>query len=290
MAGFRNARDMANAQDAGRYLYRSWRKVPTQATGSGVWFDLSMSPGNPVPNYYIGTPGAFTPLSRSANGGIDHGPDCAAFGHKKFLRKLMGLTVTATAAPLTMHLMDYIGFYGFIDESVTDEQPLDNTLAPTRYQDGRGVMLMPIVVAGQTGGQTLTVSYTNQDGVSGRVTPPVIMSTQAVNGTVLHSQSSGAGRGGPFLPLQAGDFGVRSVQSVTIGGTGDVGLFSLVMVKPLATLDIRGIDAPTEVDYLTDCGTSLPHILDDAYLNFVVLPVGTLAAAQILGTIETTWG
>ena len=139
MAGFRNAREMATAQDAGRYLYRSWRKVPTQATGSGVWFDLSMSPGNPVPNYYIGTPGAFTPLSRSANGGIDHGPDCAPFGYKKFLRKLMGLTVTGTAAPLTMQLMDYIGFYGFIDESVTDEQPLDNTLAPTRYQDGRGV-------------------------------------------------------------------------------------------------------------------------------------------------------
>ena len=45
-----------------------------------------------------------------------------------------------------------------------------------------------------------------------------------------------------------------------------------------------------EIDYLTDCGTSLPNIVDDAYLNFVVLPVGTLAAAQILGTIETTWG
>ena len=278
MAGFRNAREMATAQDAGRYLYRSWRKVPTQATGSGVWFDLSMSPGNPVPNYYIGTPGAFTPLSRSANGGIDHGPDCAAFGYKKFLRKLMGLTVTATAAPLTMQLMDYIGFYGFIDESVTDEQPLDNTLAPTRYQDGRGVMLMPIVVAGQTGGQTFTVNYTNSDGVSGRITPPVRMGTQALNGTVL------------FLPLQGNDSGVRSVQSVTIGGVGDVGLFSLVMVKPLATLALRGIDAPTEVDYLTDCGTSLPNIIDDAYLNFVVLPVGTLAAAQILGTIETTWG
>lgn len=290
MAGFRNAREMAIAQDAGRYLYRSWRKVPTQSTGAGVWFDLSMSPGNPVPNYYIGTPGAFTPLSRSANGGIDHGPDCAAFGYKKFLRKLMGLTVTATAAPLTMQLMDYIGFYGFIDESTTDEQPLDNALAPSRYQDGRGVMLMPVVVAGQTGGQTFSVNYTNSDGVSGRNTPPVKMGTQALNGTVLHSLSAGDKYGGPFLPLQDNDSGVRSVQSVTIGGVGDVGLFSLVMVKPLALLALRGIDAPTEVDYLTDCGTSLPNIVDDAYLNFVVLPVGTLAAAQILGTIETTWG
>jgi hypothetical protein len=289
MAGFRNAREMADAQDAGRYLVRSWRKQATQTTGAGIWFDLSMSPGNPVPNYYIGAAGAFTPLKRSTDGGLDHGPSVAQFGFKKYLRKLMAISTTATAAPLTLLLLDYIGFYGFIDESVTDEQPLDNTLAPTRYADGRGVQLMPIVVAGQTGGQPFTVNYTNQDGVPGRVTSSVIMSTQAVNGTVLHSQQSGADKGGPFLPLQSGDSGVRSVQSVTIGGVGDVGLFALVMAKPLATLDIRGIDAPTEIDYMTDCGCSIPEIKDDAYLNFAALPIGTLAGAPIIGLIETTF-
>jgi hypothetical protein len=289
MAGFRNAREMADAADAGRTLYRSWRKQATQTTGAGIWFDLSMSPGNPVPNYYIGAAGAFTPLKRSTDGGLDHGPSVGQFGQKKYLRKLMAISATATAAPLTLLLLDYIGFYGFIDESVTDDQMLDNTLSPTRYANGRGVQLMPIVVAGQTGGQPFTVNYTNQDGVPGRVTSAVIMSTQAVNGTVLHSQQSGDQRGGPFLPLQSGDSGVRSVQSVTIGGVGDVGLFALVMVKPLATLDIRGIDAPTEIDYLTDCGCSIPEIQDDAYLNFTALPIGTLAGAPIIGLIETTF-
>jgi hypothetical protein len=288
MAGFRNARDIADAQDAGRYLYRSFRKQPTQATGAGVWFDLSMSPGNPVPNYYIGTPGAFTPLKRSTDGGLDHGPNVEAFDRKKFLRKVLALTTTATAAPLTMIMMDYVGFYGFIDESVTDEQFLDNTVQPTRYQ-GTGFQLMPVVVAGQTGGQPFTVKYTNQDGVPGRVTQSVIMSTQAVNGTILHSQQSGVDRGGPFIPLQAGDSSVLSVESVTIGGIGDVGLFALVMVKPLATIDIVGIDAAVEIDYLTDCGCSLPEIKDDAYLNFICLPVGTLAGAPIIGVIETTY-
>lgn len=288
MAGFRNARDISDAQDAGRYLYRSFRKQATQTTGSGIWFDLSMSPGNPVPNYYIGAAGAFTPLKRSTDGGLDHGPSVAQFGQKKFLRKLMAISTAATAAPLTMLMLDYIGFYGFIDQSVTDEQPLDNSLSPTRYQDGRGVQLMPVVVAGQAGGQTFTVKYTNSDGVSGRVTSPVKMSTQAVNGTILHSRT-GDKFGGPFLPLQSGDSGVRFVESVTIGGIGDAGLFALVMVNPLATLDIRGIDAPTEIDYLTDCGCSLPEIQDDAYLNFTVLPVGTLSGAPIHGIIETTF-
>jgi hypothetical protein len=289
MTGFRNARVMADAQDAGQYLYASFRKQATQTTGAGIWFDLSMSPGNPAPNYYIGAVGTFTPLRQSTDGGIRHGGNVSP--SRKFLRKLMAFTTTGTATPLPMKLLDYIGFYGFIDESVLDEQVLDNTVPLPRHADGRGVQMMPVVVAGQTGGQPFTVSYTNQDGVSGRTTGTVVMTTQFVNGTILHSLQSGATaeNNGPFLPLQKGDSGVQSVQSVTIGGTGDVGLFSLVLVKPLATFSLVGTDAPTEIDYLTDMA-ALPVIEDDAYLNFIALPNGTLSGAPIHGIIETTWG
>lgn len=282
---------MVRAQDAGQYLYASFRKQPTQTTGAGVWFDLSMSPGNPAPNYYIGSPNVFVPLKQSTDGGLRHGGGVNAAGHKKFLRKLMAMTPTSTAAPLACKLLDYIGFYGFIDESVLDEQFLDNTTPLPRHAAGTGVQLMPVVVAGQTGGQTFTVNYTNQDGVAGRITPAVTMSTQAVNGTILHSLGAGAAyaNNGPFLPLQRGDSGVRSVQSVTIGGVGDVGLFALVLVKPLATFSLFGIDAATEVDYFTDMA-SMPEIKDDAYINLIALPSGTLSGAPIHGVIETTWG
>jgi hypothetical protein len=291
MAGFANARQLADAQEDGQYLYASWRKQPTQTTGAGVWFDLSMSPGNPAPNYYIGSPNVFVSLKQSTDGGLRHGGNVNALGKKKFLRKLLAQTVTATAAPLSCKLLDYIGFYPFIDESILDEQFMDNTNAPTRYADGKGVQLMPVTVAGHTGGQTFTVNYTNSDGVAGRVTEAATMSTQFVNGTILHSQQAGAAyvNNGPFLTLQKGDSGVQSVQSVTIGGIGDVGLFSLVMVKPLATFSLVGIDAPTEVDYFTDMA-SMPEIVDDAYLNLIALPNGTLSGAPINGILETTWG
>jgi hypothetical protein len=291
MSGFANARTLADAQDAGQYLYASFRKQATQTTGAGIWFDLSMSPGNPAPNYYIGSPNVFVPLKQSTDGGLRHGGGVNAAGQKKFLRKLMALTPTSTAAPLACKLLDYIGFYGFIDESVLDEQAMDNTTPLPRHVAGAGVQLMPVVVAGQTGGQTFTVNYTNQDGVAGRITPAVTMSTQFVNGTILHSLGANAAyeNNGPFLPLQRGDSGVRSVQSVTIGGVGDVGLFALVLVKPLATFSLFGIDAATEVDYFTDMA-SMPEIVDDAYLNFIALPNGTLSGAPIHGVLETTWG
>lgn len=291
MPGFVNARRLADAEAAGQYLYASFRKQPTQTTGAGIWFDLSMSPGNPAPNYYIGAPGVFVPMRQSTDGGLRHGGNVNALGMRKHLRKLMALTAVAAATPLPMILLDYLGFYGFIDESVTDPQPLDNTQPVPRYADGRGVQLMPVVVAGQTGGQPFTVTYTNQDGVEGRVTPSVVMSTQFVNGTILHSQQAGAANenNGPFLPLQRGDTGVRSVQQVNIGGIGDVGLFALVLVKPLASLALRGIDAPTETDYLTDMA-AMPEVLDDAYLNFLALPNGTLSGAPVIGIVESTWG
>ena len=289
MAGFANARQMADAQDAGQYLYASFRKQPTQTTSVGVWFDLSMSPGNPAPNYYIGSPGVFVPLKQSTDGGLRHGGNVAP--SRKFLRKLSVQTAVSAMLPATFKLLDYIGFYGFIDESVLEEQLLDNTTPLPRHADGAGVQLMPVVVAGHTGGQPFTVSYTNQDGVAGRVTSSATMgTTQFVNGTILHSQQSGAAyvNNGPFLPLQDGDTGVRSVQSVTIGGIGDVGLFALVLVKPLAGFGVFEITAASETDFLLDTAT-MPVIEDDAYLNFIAMPAGTMANAPIIGVIETTW-
>ena len=285
MSGFRNARDMADAQDAGQYTYASFRKVPTQTTGAGVWFDLSMSPGNPAPNYFIGSPNVFVPLAQSTDGGLRHGGNV---GTKKHLRKLMALSTVTT--PISGRLLDYLGFYGFVDESVTDEQFMDNTVGLTRYANGNGVMLMPVVVAGHTGGQPFTVKYVNQDGVPDRITRTAVMGTQVTNGTILHSQQAGTAyvNNGPFLTLQAGDTGVRSVQSVTIGGVGDVGLFALVLVKPLATFSLFGNDSATEVDYLVDTPT-IPEIQNDAYLNLIVMPNGQIAGSTLLGTIETTW-
>ena len=285
MSGFRNARDMADAQDAGQYTYASFRKVPTQTTGAGVWFDLSMSPGNPAPNYFIGSPNVFVPMAQSTDGGLRHGGNV---GTKKHLRKLMALSTVTT--PISGRLLDYLGFYGFVDESVTDEQFMDNTVGLTRYANGKGVMLMPVVVAGHTGGQPFTVKYVNQDGVPDRITQTAVMGTQVTNGTILHSQQAGTAyvNNGPFLTLQAGDTGVRSVQSVTIGGVGDVGLFALVLVKPLATFSLFGNDSATEVDYLVDTPT-IPEIQNDAYLNLIVMPNGQIAGSTLLGTIETTW-
>jgi len=286
--GFDRVGTFATGMDTeGKRRDFTFRKAPTQTTGAGIWFDLSMSPGNPVPNYYIGAAGVFTRMAQSTDGGVYHGQ--AVSPATKHLHSLMALTPTAAATPLPMILLDYIGFYSFIDESVTDEQVLDNAVAPSRYADGDGVQVMAVVVAGQTGGQEFSIRYTNQDGVTDRVTPLHRTTTQSVNGTIITSSGAAVNSRAPFMALQEGDSGVRSIQGFTQGAPGDVGLLALVLVKPLADLVILGIDAPTEVEYWRDAA-QLPRIVDDAYLNFICCPNGTLAGAALHGLATVTWG
>lgn len=278
---FRTVKEMVDAEDYA--VNYTWRKSPSQATTAGVWFDLSMSPGNPVPQYYAASPLVSVPFKQSTDGGLYHGNS----NGKKYLRSTLVMSIVATALPLPMILCDYLLYYPFIDEGTTDEQLLTNSIPLPRYTDGEGVRIMAVSVAGRTGGQSFFVTYTNQEGISGRVTNPVIQNTAAANGSIVSSQNNNALAGGAFLPLQNGDTGVRSIQSVTMLGT-DVGLFSLVLVKPLATTQLRGIDAPVEKDYFLESGTA-PEIQDDAYLNWICLPAGTMAATNLHGMIKTTF-
>lgn len=286
MAGFRNFTELVDAELAGQSTYFSWRKAPTQTTGAGIWFDLSMSPGNPVPNYYAATPVISKRLSLSDDGGLMHGG--AVSPAKKYLKRLTAFSATAGANPLRLVICDYLLYYPFIDMSVTGYQPTENTLGLARYVDGAGVQVVAVVVASQIGGTQFNVTYTNQAGVAGRVTPNVICNSQVVNGTIISTQTADALSAGPFLPLQAGDTGVQLIEGVTFL-SGDVGLITLVLVKPLANSVLRGVDAPVERNWPTDFAV-MPQIEDNAYLNFLCMPAGSLSGAQIIGDIQTVWG
>lgn len=285
MTGFRSVGELVDAEAEGKAQFATWRKSPTQVSTIGVWFDLSMSPGNPVPQYYAAAPLASVALSRSVDGGLPHGGNVSP--STKHLRRVMVMSAVATAMPMPMMLLDYLMFYPFIDEGSTDEQTLTNSVTLPRWTDGEGVQIMAVSVAGRTGGQSFYMTYTNSDGTAGRISQTVVQNSVSVNGSIVTSDRANALARGPFIPLQQGDTGVRSIQSVTMLGA-DVGLFTLVLVKPTAQLQLRGIDAPVEVDYFGDFG-QCPTIADDAYLNMICCPAGSLAATALHGTIETTW-
>jgi hypothetical protein len=291
-AGMSSIQEYVDAYEEGAVKYTTWRKVPSVTTAAGFWMDLSMSPGNPVPNYYAATPLRSKALDFSADGGFDGGIDHgnAVAPARKFLHRLTAFA--SGSVPMQLMLCDYLLYYPFIDESNPAAQGMTNPVPLPRYPTGAGVQIMAVCVAAHlTGGATIQVTYTNSANppVPGRVTVPVTMSTQNVNGTIISTAPATPGCIGPFLPLQDGDSGVKSIESVIVGGLGDVGLFTLVLVKPLASISIVAADAPTEVEYFRDFA-ALPRVVDDAYLNFLCLNgFGSLATVQIQGDAQFIW-
>lgn len=287
MAGFRTIAAADTAADTdGKSNIFGWRKTLASVTTSGVWTDLSMAPGLPLPNYYAAAP----LISATLSGGEGVFVGSGVSPSSKYLYNLTVATSSATGTPLTLLLCDYLLYYPFVDQGTTDLQTMTNSTSLPRYTDGKGVQIMAVLVAPQVGGQSFIVSYTNQDGVAGRSTVAVTCNTITVNGTLVNTATIGPNGGqcaGPFLPLQAGDSGVRSIESVQMGGT-DIGLMAFVLVKPIATMRLQEQISPNERDFIREF-TQAPRIYDGAYLNFLCCPTGSLSGVTLIGTISTMW-
>lgn len=285
--GVNSIKQVIDAETDGASRRYMWRKVPSQVTTAGYWFDLSLSPGNPVPKYWFdATPLVAKSISQSTDGGLWHGPNTSP--QQQFLRMTTAMSSSATGLPLPLVLCDYLMYYPSIDDSLLDEQLLDNTVTLPRYTDGKGVQVIAVTVAGRTGGQSFYFTYTNSDGVSGRVSQTVTQNAISAIGTITTSSLSTLSQSGnPFIGLQSGDSGVRSIESVTMLGV-DVGLFSLILVKPLASTMIREQTAPVEKDYLIE-SSDIPKIEDDAYLGWLTNPRGSLNAVTLFGDLQVIY-
>lgn len=287
MTGFSNLTSYVNSLNEGRNHYTTWRKTPSQVTTAGIWFDMSMSPGNPNPQYYAATPLIAQQMKRSTDGGLNHGSDVTPYS--KYVHRFLMLSNSATGLPMPYILCDYLLYYPFIDTGTNDQQDLTNSVTLPRYTDGVGVQMMAVSVASNSGtSPTFTVSYTNSSGTASRTTPSHVLNTSTANGSIITSSTGATISTGAFIALQAGDSGVRSVQSVTFTSGTDVGLFALVLVKPIMTGVILEQTAPSEVMPISHMAV-VPKITDDAYLNLLTLPNGSLSGIAFHGELETVF-
>jgi hypothetical protein len=276
-------REIQEAEQLGQSWFSGFRKVSALATNQGVWCDLSMTTGNPRPNYYVGTE-LGSDVLRTENG-IWHGGDVAP--KKKILQNALIGSFAATVTPATFLLCDYLMFYSLIDMDSTDEQLLSNAVTLPRYTSGDGVQMFLVATNPFIGGQAFTVKYTNSDGVSERTTVPVLTTNTTNIGTILNSGVTGAAAMGPFIPLGRQCRGVRSVESITFLGPNG-GLACLVLVKPLATMRTRDISTFVEHDFVREKGPA-PVIQDGAYINWLCCPNGSAATVPIIGNLNFVW-
>lgn len=114
------------------------------------------------------------------------------------------------------------GLSGTTTGTITTNLP---TAALTRYTDGVGVMAaVEIYTAIGTTATVARISYTNQAGTAGRTSKDIVFGSGAYNAVARVL----------IFPLQDGDTGVRSVESITVTATtGTAGNYGITLFKPL---------------------------------------------------------
>ena len=295
MAGFRNLRVWGEADTLGQFYVTSFRKaISATATTTSAWLDYSYFPGSPVANFYASSPleAAYVDASR----GI-YVPSVTPA--TQWLRNLK-LMSAASSGTSTLNgrqqvlLADLLMYYPFVDtDAVGEQQDMINDVTLPRYTSGN------VIAVGQSAASTtgqFTFSYTNQNGVAGRTSQNHFTFAVAGGGQVVASSVQSATSYHPYLSLQAGDSGVRSIESVTFTAGGG-GLMALVIVQPILECFITQEATRGTSDSFGACNefASIIHhrprqIKDGAVLNlFAAGHAGSLASSILAGVLETTW-
>jgi hypothetical protein len=171
------------------------------------------------------------------------------------------------------------------------------TMRLARYDNGLGCQAFFSVQTQPTaGGPNLTASsYTNSAGTASRAfqgSPTNGATADAYQSRITHSGNA-AGRYGPFLPLQAGDQGVASIQSFTwSAGTAYTGsgVVTLCIARPLLDLACPVTGMWSERDLVNQL-PSLPEVKDGACLVWLWFATGaTTNNSPMNSAIDFGWG
>lgn len=173
------------------------------------------------------------------------------------------------------------------------------TVTPNRYADGAGLRAY-VVLTVQSGNSTntpvMTMTYYNQTGAEKSMGATVNFTVGGTNipqvGKILHSGVA-ANNYGFFLPLAAGDTGIRGIKTLqfnTAYATATTLTAAVVLCKPIATIPIVAASVAAERNLMSQL-PSLPRIYDHAALNFLQFAGGATALnTPINGYIDTAWG
>lgn len=233
------------------------------ATGTGRYISYWGIAGIPGAGSYDTTP---TGVALSSSAGLINGqiPYYNATATKQMhLARAVGLSNSGGI----MLICDRLWHNGGLN--VTNSlQTINSAEWPARdnngFINGEGVLVgVEVSATTGSGAPSITLAYTNSAGISGRT------------GTNQVATNSTAGAG-HFYPigLQAGDLGVRSIQSLTLSATWTTGTINLVAYRVLAVLEQPTSNLGVSVDALTG---GLPKLYDGTVPFILFLTAGSSA-------------
>lgn len=259
---------------------------------AGTWYSMWQFTGHPSGGGYAGTALNAVACTDATTGAIPHGGNVSP--STKHLISMGLMSAAATAVPGLVILLDRLLYYPGINPVVTTSQALVNSVTLPRYTTGAGVRAwLEVTTAFTTGTGVFTFGasgYTNQAGTTGRQ-HGVTVNTAASSALarIPHSGQAANNNWNPYLPLQAGDTGVRSVQSVQFTAAHAAGGAALVLGYELARLPLPAVNVYSERDFVFQLA-NLARIYDGACLQLMVYEPGALVASTpYVGSVDVAW-
>lgn len=286
--GFTSYDDLITEITAGKRLPLTYCKLATTAGVAANWYSLWNVGGQPGAGVlYTGTALQFQRTTDLTAGAMYHGGNKAA--DTKHLIYINGLASAGATPPILM-LVDMVGYYPITLSGAL--QTMDNGSGPDRYVSAGQSGLQAVLVNGALNGSTVNISalnYVDQDGNAGAM--PTTLAVAVTGAAVLPTVNLGSRVlttvGDCFIPLAAGDCGMRSITNVTSSGAM-TGLLAFLMVRPLVRLPLTTALIPTERDLVMQMG-NLERVYDGACLMWMCyFPVAT--GATLAGEVDVAWG
>jgi hypothetical protein len=182
--------------------------------------------------------------------------------------------------PGTLMLCDRLWHNGGFTITTTTAQTVNSATLPARDNtgttNGDGILCgIEVSAACGAAAPAPTITYTNSANTASRSA-----------GLAFATANSPAA--GSFFPfgLQAGDLGIRSIQSYTQNTSWVSGTINLVMYRPIAYLELTGAYIPNAIDSLT---AGFPRIIDSSCLFMLFVP-STTTTTNIAGSVVWTQG
>ena len=225
-------------------------KTASMTTVAAVPFSPFAQAGNPGAGTLAGASTAAGVVPTDADAGF---PTINAFGggNTGYISKIdFGSTVACR-----IHLFDMLwkgGAYAFnAAQAVTSPSWSSRVLGGTDYTNTE---LWFEQVTAATGIQSVTVTYTNQSGATGRSTGAVSQGTAGIVGRMTP------------MPLQAGDTGVQAITNVA-GSVATAGTFNVLVMRRLWSGRINLANGGDTHDMLK---TGMPVIFENSALYMVI--------------------
>lgn len=280
------------ARTAGKTKRTNWnRTVVTGATSvAGRWHEMLSGGGTGGAMTLTGTAGVGVVCNKSTVGALPAGPDVAT--DLKYLLKMMALTGGATLTPAVLLLTDIIHLYPSCAltgaPTALSNHPTWTGTGDTRMTSADGVECSLIVTtAGTAGNGQITPTYVDQSGNS-QAAPSSLYApaTNAPVGSLYGQTNTVVTVGGPYMPLAAGDTGVRQISSYAINTGLTTGVGCFVLHRPIEEIPLAAANTAGMLEWILG-----ERIYDDACLGmFIQIGGAATAGQQVTGSFRSVWG